>query len=111
MAVTAPLGTAGRVAAVEVDGPGAVLVVDTATGRRRIAVAARPDPQLARRITGGLRRVRWVRIAGSPVGSACELVGTAHRRPVRRGVPLSVALALAADGVPPVVTGSELGAA
>ena len=111
MAVTAPMQTAGRIAAVERDGSGSVLVVDTAAGRRRVSVPGRPDPVLARRLTGGLRRVRWVRIAGSPLGTVCELVGAAHRCPVRRRVPLSAALALAAEGVPALVTGPELGAA
>src|SRR5687767_15642649 len=95
----------GRVAAVEPDGTGSVLVVDTTHGRLRLTVAARPDAALARRLTGGLRRVRWVRVAGSPLGTTCELVGAAHRNPVQRPLPLSAALALAVDGVPTVVTG------
>ena len=111
MAISAALHTAGRVVAVERDGAHTVLVVDSAAGRHRISVAARPDAVLARRLTGALRRVRWVRIAGSPLGSGCELVGAGHRCPVRRRLPLSAALALAAEGVPTVVTGSEAGAA
>ena len=106
MAVREALHTAGRVVAVERDGARSVLVVDSPAGRTRVTVDARPDAVLAHRLTAGMRRVRWVRIAGSPLGSSCELVGMAHRCPVRRRVPLSAALALAADGVPALVTGA-----
>lgn len=51
----------------------------------------------------GLQRVSWVRIVLGPKGPSCEVVGLAHRRPVRRVVPLRTATALMRAGVPGVV--------
>lgn len=97
---------AGVVAEVA-DGPaGTTLVVRTGHGRRSIRLRARPDVAMARSIVAGLRRVRWVRIGTGAGASAvhAELVALTHRRPVRRRIPLAAALALAADGVPTVVS-------
>lgn len=67
-------------------------------------------PQAAVRAAGrascpelGLQRVNWVRIVLGPSGPSCEVAGLAHRRPVRRAVPLRTATALLRAGVPGVV--------
>jgi hypothetical protein len=102
---------AGRVAVVERDGRCTGLVLEAGGRRSRVVIASRPDAALAHRLTGGLRRVRWVRITGSSHGWKAELVGASHRSPVRRAIPLAAALALAADGVPTLVTGTHVDAA
>ena len=51
----------------------------------------------------GLRRVAWVRVAVDAAGVRCEAVGTGHRSPVVRRIPLSMATRLIAAGVPSVV--------
>ncbi len=48
----------------------------------------------------GLRRVDWVRVVVADGTTTCEVVGSGHRAPCRRRVPLSTALALRARGVP-----------
>ncbi len=51
-----------------------------------------------------MRRVRWVRVQLQPDGRAvCHAMGTGHRLPIVRRVPLGTALALAEEGVPCVV--------
>jgi hypothetical protein len=65
-----------------------------------------------------MRNVRWVRVfLTDEGGSVCHVMGTGHRLPTARRVPLATALALAAEGVPCVVrsapeqdpTGSPVG--
>ena len=51
----------------------------------------------------GMRRVAWVRITIEPAAVRAEVVGVGHRLPVTRPVPLVVAAALVADGIPSVV--------
>ena len=52
----------------------------------------------------GMRRVGWVRVLVRDSGEAvCHVMGTGHRLPTVRRVPLATALTLAADGVPCVV--------
>ena len=61
-------------------------------------------PDQRRRVPGvGLRRVAWVRVTVDAAGSRCEAVGTGHRSPVVRRIPLSLATRLIAAGVPSVV--------
>ncbi len=48
----------------------------------------------------GLRRVDWVGVVVAHGTTTCEVVGSGHRAPCRRRVPLSTALALRARGVP-----------
>ena len=59
----------------------------------------------------GLQRVSWVRIVLGPQGPSCEVAGLAHRRPVRRTVPLRTATALMRAGVPGVVRSMGAGPA
>lgn len=51
----------------------------------------------------GLRRVAWVRVTILPGGPRCHAVGTGHRNPVVRRIPLSTATELIAGGVPSLV--------
>ncbi len=52
----------------------------------------------------GMRRVAWVRVQVTGSGKAvCHVMGTGHRLPTVRRVPLATALTLAAEGVPCVV--------
>jgi hypothetical protein len=52
----------------------------------------------------GMRRVGWVRVLVRDDGEAvCHVMGTGHRLPTVRRVPLATALTLAAEGVPCVV--------
>ncbi|MGH9164898.1 MAG: hypothetical protein ACRDZW_05210 [Acidimicrobiales bacterium] len=48
-----------------------------------------------------------MRIAFGPDGPRCRVVGTRHRRPVTWTVPFHRAVALMADGVPGVISGSH----
>jgi hypothetical protein len=55
----------------------------------------------------GMRRVGWVRVVLTDGGEAvCHVMGTGHRLPTVRRVPLATALTLAAEGVPCVVRGA-----
>ena len=55
-----------------------------------------------------MRRVGWVRVLVRPDGEAvCHVMGTGHRLPTVRRVPLATALALATQGVPCVVRGGS----
>lgn len=49
-----------------------------------------------------MRRVAWVRITIETTAVRAEVVGVGHRLPVTRRVPLAVAAALVADGIPSV---------
>ena len=51
----------------------------------------------------GLARVRWVRVEVGEGGPTCHVYGTTGRRAAVRRVPLRVATALIAQGVPSVV--------
>lgn len=51
----------------------------------------------------GMRRVAWVRITIESNTVRAEVVGVGHRLPVTRLVPLPVAAALVAGGIPSVV--------
>lgn len=52
----------------------------------------------------GMRRVGWVRVLVRDSGeTVCHVMGTGHRLPTLRRVPLATALTLAAEGVPCVV--------
>lgn len=70
-------------------------------------LARNADP--SRSCTGlGMRRVGWVRVLVRPDGEAvCHVIGTGHRLPTARRVPLGTALGLAAEGVPCVVRGEH----
>ena len=63
------------------------------------------DEQTSRSCTGlGMRRIRWVRVVLTEHGDAvCHVMGTGHRLPTVRRLPLAMALSLAAQGVPCVV--------
>ncbi len=51
-----------------------------------------------------MRRVRWVRVVLDPDGqTVCHAMGTGHRLPIVRRIPLATALNLAAHGIPCVV--------
>ena len=55
-----------------------------------------------------MRRVGWVRVVLTDRGEAvCHVIGTGHRLPTVRRVPLATALTLAAEGVPCVVRGAS----
>ncbi len=65
---------------------------------------SRGTPDRKRTVAGaGLRRVTWVRVTVDAAGARCEAVGTGHRCPVVRRIPLSVATKLIAAGVPSVM--------
>ena len=53
--------------------------------------------------TAGLSRIGYVRVEVGDGGPTCHVVGTAHRRLAVRPVPVAVATALIAKGVPSVV--------
>ena len=56
----------------------------------------------------GMRRVGWVRVVVTDGGeTVCHVMGTGHRLPTERRVPLATALALAAEGIPCVVRGAS----
>lgn len=50
-----------------------------------------------------MRRVSWVRFVVTDGQTRCHAVGTGHRLPTVRAVPLDTALALVAAGVPSVI--------
>lgn len=50
-----------------------------------------------------MRRVSWVRFVVADGATRCEAVGTGHRLPTVRPIPLDTALALVAAGVPSVI--------
>ena len=50
----------------------------------------------------GLRRVDWVRLVVGHDSMRAEAVGVGYRLPVTRAIPLSVAAALLAGGIPSV---------
>lgn len=51
----------------------------------------------------GFRRVDWVRVTMDHDSPRCDVVGVGHRLPVVRRVPLRIAAAFVAAGVPVVV--------
>jgi hypothetical protein len=53
--------------------------------------------------TVGMRRVALVRVVSGRDGVRAEAVGTGHRLPVTRAIPLATAMRLAAQGVPLVL--------
>jgi hypothetical protein len=53
-------------------------------------------------VATGLRRVDWVRLVVEHDTVRAEAVGVGHRLPVTRSIPLSVAAALLAGGIPSV---------
>lgn len=65
------------------------------SGRRRSLDADAPDL--------GMRRIGWVRIELLAHEHRCAVVGTSHRLPAERSVPLGTALALWRSGVPAVI--------
>jgi hypothetical protein len=90
--------SAGVVGTVVVEGGETLLSL----GRRGTAVlAGRPDHVLARRLTGGVRRVHWQRLRPA---ASCTEVSCTTRRAVRLVLPLAAGLALAEAGVPTVVS-------
>lgn len=52
--------------------------------------------------TTGLRRVDWVRLVVEHHTVRAEAVGVGYRLPVTRSIPLSMAAALVAGGIPSV---------
>jgi hypothetical protein len=70
-----------------------------------LRVAARPDRTAARRVTADLHHLGWLRLQVDGDAASAELFATA-RRPVRRRIPLSAALALAEAGVPTLLVRS-----
>ena len=93
----------GAVAALEETDHATILVVECPDGRRRVAVPARPDVAEARRWRGLLRRVHKVSFHLHHDVIDAEIEGIGHRLPVRRLVPLSVALGLCRSGARGVV--------
>lgn len=71
-------------------------------GRRDVVLPAVPDQTLARRLTGGFRRLSWVLIDATGDQVRCQVAGI-FRRPRHVKIPLAAALALADDGVSTVV--------
>lgn len=84
--------------------PGSTIVTLDLPGgsRREVAVASSPDPDLARRLTAGFRRLVWVRIDLTGPAPRCVVSGTV-RRPCTQRLPLAAALALSEAGIPAVV--------
>ena len=75
-------------------------------------MSRRGTPDQRRRVAGaGLRRVAWVRVTVEAAGVRCEAVGTGHRSPTVRRIPLSTATKLIAAGVPSVVVRRPAGPA
>jgi hypothetical protein len=68
-------------------------------GGTPVRLACRPDSELARRVTAGLRHLGWVRLHVDGDTASAELFATS-RLPVRRRIPLTAALALSEAGVP-----------
>jgi hypothetical protein len=64
-----------------------------------LRVRGRPDAHAARLVTADLRSLGWLRLAVDGDEATAELFASA-RRPVRRRLPLTAALALAEAGVP-----------
>lgn len=77
-----------------VRGPGGI--------ERDLVLAAAPDPVLAGRVTGGFRRLAWLRIDLSAPVPRCQVSGTS-RQPRSQSIPLAAALSLADTGLPAVV--------
>lgn len=78
-------------------------------GRRAVVLPAVPDSDLARRLTGGFRRLSWVSIDATGDQVRCQVAGI-FRRPRHVQIPLAAALALADKGVSTVVRLSGSGA-
>jgi hypothetical protein len=97
------VSVAGRFVGLRVVGRRSVLTVRATGGYdREVTLAARPNLGLARNLTGGFRRLAWVRIDTTSTPMRCEVSGIA-RRPHRCRIPLAAALALAAADVPTLV--------
>lgn len=97
------VSVAGRFVGLRVVGRRSVLTVRAAGGYdREVTLAARPNLGLARNLTGGFRRLAWVRIDTTSVTPRCEVAGIA-RRAHRCRLPLAAALALAEAEVPTLV--------
>lgn len=95
---------AHRVELLLVDDDSTLLVLGPApASTASVVVPARPDTALARLLCAQLRRVRWAHLRIGEGEMTAEVVGTA-RLPVRRAVPLAVALGMAEAGVPTFVT-------
>ncbi|MGH9182298.1 MAG: hypothetical protein ACRDZ9_00465 [Acidimicrobiales bacterium] len=73
-------------------------------GTAEVAVEAVPDRARARLALAAVDRPAWVRVDLDGRQARCRLHGTRHRRPGTWVVPLDVALALAAGGIPTVVS-------
>lgn len=71
-------------------------------GHLDVDLPAIGDPELARHLTAGLRRLSWVSIDATGEATRCQVSGVS-RRPRRTRLPLAAALALAGDAVPTVV--------
>ncbi|MDQ3304524.1 MAG: hypothetical protein M3535_00820 [Actinomycetota bacterium] len=97
------VSVAGRLVGLRLVGGRSVLTVRVAGGYdREVTLAARPNLGLARNLTGGFRRLAWVRIDTTSTPVCCEVSGIA-RRAHRCRIPLAAALALAAADVPTLV--------
>lgn len=58
---------------------------------------------MSRAVALGRIRVSWVKVEVGAGSTVCEIVGSAHGRPVTRRVPLGTATRLVAQGAPVVV--------
>lgn len=97
---SAPAPFAGRARRIETTASGTVIELDDG---RRLAVAARPDPQGARRCRRALHHLVSVRIDGFAEAPSARIRGIGNRLPVDLAVPVTTALALIDAGVPAVV--------
>ena len=102
---TRPDGCArGRIRQVTVDDHAWGTVLETGCGS--VHVAAVPDPTRASLATAGMPRLHHLVIDVSGATASCTVAGRT-RRLVRRRLPLTAALALAAQGVPAFLTAGE----
>ena len=93
-----------RIRQVTVDDHDVGTVLETGCGS--LHVAAVPDPVRAGLATAGMRGLHHLVIDVSGATATCTVAGRT-RRPVRRRLPLTAALALAAQGVPAFLTAGE----
>ena len=99
----APAVQCGRVVDLSSSAGSTIVSVALAGGSRRdLVLGASPDPQLARALTSGFRRLGWVRLDLTGAVPRCQISGT-DRRPRTQRLPLAAALALVDAGIPSVV--------
>jgi hypothetical protein len=93
----------GRLVGLAEEGGHVELRVRMADGTSvQVRIPARIDHQAAVRATGDLRRLLHISLDLTCQPPRCDLAATT-RRPINRRLPLTVALALAATGVPTTI--------